>query len=53
MSKPRAGSPHHCRHGEALEQEALAAVTVSLEDHEVSIMAHLPTQGPGGQTAAR
>lgn len=48
--RAQAGPPHHCRHGEALEEEALAAVTVPLEDHEVSVVAHLPAEGPAGQT---
>lgn len=42
-------STHHGRHGEALEQEAFAAVTVPLKDHEVSVVAHLPAQRPVGQ----
>lgn len=40
---------HHGRHGEALEQEPFAAVAVSLKDHEVSIVAHLPAQRPVNQ----
>lgn len=42
-------SPHHCRHGEALKQKSFAAVTVSLKDHEVSIVADLSSQRPVSQ----
>lgn len=38
--------PHHSGHGEALEEESFAAVTVSLKDHEVSVMADLSSQRP-------
>lgn len=40
---------HHSRHGEALEQKSFAAITVSLKDHEVSVMADLPSQRPVNQ----
>lgn len=40
--------PHHSGHGEALEQKALPAVAVALEDEEVSIRSHVTAQGPGG-----
>lgn len=43
---PSLSDTHHGRHGEALEQEAFAAVAVALKDHEVSIVAHLPAQRP-------
>lgn len=38
--------PHHSRHGKALKKEPFATVTVPLENHEVSIMAHLPSERP-------
>lgn len=41
--------PHHSWHSEALEQESFAAVAVPLEDHEVSIVADLPSERPAKQ----